>query len=594
MRYYGGLRKQIPVTFWAMMAGTLAITGVGIPAVFGNPLAIGFAGFHSKDAIIEASWAAGQHGASIVGMLVALLTSFYSWRLMFLTFWGKPRWAQSEHIQHALHDAHGHGHDAHHDAHAGHGHDAHAHDAHAGTGGYHPHESPLTILVPLVLLAIGAVAAGFAFHSYFIDPTAGEAYWKGSIAFHEHLMHAVHEVPLAVKLSATVAMLVGLWTAWMFYIRAPGIPRAARRAVPHSLPVPAQQMVFRRAVRPAVRPPRLRDRPAVLASRRREDDRPVRAQRLGLAGRTGKPRHGQDPIGVCLHLCLCHADRAHRCDHLGDRVRRAMSGFPILSIMLAIPAIAAVAVHVRQRQRGALDRADRDPGRSRFGHLPVGAVRYRRAAMAVRRAYALVRQVRLGARHRWLRADADHAQRVPHADLHRCELGRDPGTRPGIYGRVSRHRIADDRHVRGAGPVPVLHLLRSRPDPDVSDHRHLGRREPDLRELQILPLHAARLRADADRDAVDGAICPHDEHSGPAQHQFPGARADLAVACVLRLVRGQDADVAGPYLVARRARPGPDRGLGDPGGRAAEARRLWISCASRCRCSRKLRPSWGG
>ncbi len=127
MRYYGGLRKHIPITFWGMMAGTLAITGVGIPAVFGNPLAIGFAGFHSKDAIIEAAWAAGQGGASIVGMIVALLTSFYSWRLMFLTFWGKPRWIQSEHIQHAVHDAHGHDdhghaitptpHDAHHDDH---------------------------------------------------------------------------------------------------------------------------------------------------------------------------------------------------------------------------------------------------------------------------------------------------------------------------------------------------------------------------------------------------------------------------------------------------------------------------------------------
>ena len=222
MRYYGGLRKHIPWTFWGMMAGTLAITGVGVPAVFGNTMAIGFAGFHSKDAIIEAAWASGQSGASIVGMIVALLTSFYSWRLMFLTFWGKPRWTQSEHIQHALHDAHGH--DAHHDDHAAHGHDDHGHGD--GTGGYHPHESPLTILVPLILLSVGAVAAGFVFHSYFIDPTAGEAYWRGSIAFREHLMHAVHEVPLGVKLSATIAMLVGLWSAWMMYIRSPGFPAA--------------------------------------------------------------------------------------------------------------------------------------------------------------------------------------------------------------------------------------------------------------------------------------------------------------------------------------------------------------------------------
>ena len=223
MRYYGGLRKSIPWTFWGMMAGTLAITGVGIPAVFGNPLAIGFAGFHSKDAIIEAAWASGNHGASIVGMIVALLTSFYSWRLMFLTFWGKPRWAQSEHIQHALHDAHEHGHDDH--AHDDHAHDDHGHHAsHDGTGGYHPHESPLPILLPLILLSIGAIAAGFVFHGYFIEPEAGERYWRGAIAFREHLMHAMHEVPLGVKLSATIAMLTGLFGAYIFYIRSPQAP----------------------------------------------------------------------------------------------------------------------------------------------------------------------------------------------------------------------------------------------------------------------------------------------------------------------------------------------------------------------------------
>ncbi|MDX5984990.1 NADH-quinone oxidoreductase subunit L [Sphingomonas echinoides] len=226
MRYYGGLRKHIPLTFWGMMMGTLAITGVGLPAVFGNPVAFGFAGFHSKDAIIEGAWAAGQHGASIVGIIVALLTSFYSWRLMFLTFWGKPRWEQSEHIQHALHDAHGHGHDDHgHDhahAHADHGHGPAAHSD--GTGGYHPHESPFPMLIPLILLSVGAVLAGFVFHGYFIEPSAGEAYWHGAIAFNEHLMHAMHEVPLGVKLSASVAMLLGLLGAYIFYIRSPEAP----------------------------------------------------------------------------------------------------------------------------------------------------------------------------------------------------------------------------------------------------------------------------------------------------------------------------------------------------------------------------------
>ncbi|CAN5374959.1 NADH-quinone oxidoreductase subunit L [soil metagenome] len=222
MRYYGGLRKSIPVTFWAMMAGTLAITGVGIEGVFG------FAGFYSKDAIILSAWAANQQGASIVGILVALLTSFYSWRLMFLTFWGKPRWAQSEHIQHAVHDAHGHGHDDHgHAAHVSHDHDHHAHDD--GTAGYHPHESPLPILIPLIVLSIGAVFAGFGFHRFFIDPTAGESYWRGAIAFHEHLSEAVEELPLLVKLAATIAMLLGLVSAWYAYIAKPGVPAAVAK-----------------------------------------------------------------------------------------------------------------------------------------------------------------------------------------------------------------------------------------------------------------------------------------------------------------------------------------------------------------------------
>lgn len=103
MRYYGNLRKEIPITFWTMTLGTLAITGVGIPL-----LGYGFAGFYSKDAILESAFAAGGNGvgAFLVGTFAALLTSFYSWRLVFLTFFGKPRWAASEHIQHAVHGHH--------------------------------------------------------------------------------------------------------------------------------------------------------------------------------------------------------------------------------------------------------------------------------------------------------------------------------------------------------------------------------------------------------------------------------------------------------------------------------------------------------
>ncbi len=213
MRYYGGLRKHIPLTFWAMMAGTLAITGVGILGVFG------FAGFYSKDAILEAAYArhngAGQF-AFWAGAIAALLTSFYSWRLMFLTFWGKPRWDQSEHIQHAVHDDHGHGDHAH-------GHDDH-HHAHAsddGTAGYHPHESPVSMLLPLGILSLGAVLAGFVFHTQFIDSAS---FWNGSIFYNEGLIHAMHGVPLWVKLTATAVMLIGLAGAYVAYIAKPDIP----------------------------------------------------------------------------------------------------------------------------------------------------------------------------------------------------------------------------------------------------------------------------------------------------------------------------------------------------------------------------------
>jgi NADH-quinone oxidoreductase subunit L len=209
MRFYGGLRTKIPFTFWAMMAGTLAITGVGIVGAFG------FAGFYSKDAVLEAAYGSGSElgmFAFWAGLIAALLTSFYSWRLMFLTFWGKPRWAQSEHIQHAVHDDHHHGEHGDH----GHGHDD-------GTAGYHPHESPLTMLVPLGVLALGAVFAGFVFHHEFVSAGDGH-FWQGSVVFTEHLIHAMHDVPLWVKWAPFAVMLTGFAIAWYGYIRRPDWP----------------------------------------------------------------------------------------------------------------------------------------------------------------------------------------------------------------------------------------------------------------------------------------------------------------------------------------------------------------------------------
>ncbi|SKB56521.1 NADH-quinone oxidoreductase subunit L [Sphingopyxis flava] len=218
MRYYGGLRKHIPLTYWAMMAGTLAITGVGIAGVFG------FAGFYSKDGILEAAYASGGGGqiAFWVGTFAALLTSFYSWRLVFLTFFGKPRWAASEHIQHAVHGDH---HDRPADEHAGGDvHHAHAADAHEGTAGYHPHESPLSMLIPLGVLSVGAIFAGYLFHHPFIYPEEGMAFWNGSLAFDAHLMHAAHEVPTLIKWMPFAAMAIGLLIAWNSYIRNTALP----------------------------------------------------------------------------------------------------------------------------------------------------------------------------------------------------------------------------------------------------------------------------------------------------------------------------------------------------------------------------------
>jgi NADH-quinone oxidoreductase subunit L len=203
MRFYGGLRKRIPLTFWAMMAGTLAITGVGIVDVFG------FAGFYSKDSILEAAYGAHTASGSMgfwLGITAALLTSFYSWRLMFLTFYGKPRWDQSEHIQHAVH------------------HNAHGHAAHDdGTAGYHPHESPLSMLIPLGVLSLGAVFAGFFFHHEFISAGDGH-FWGGSVAFTEELIHHMHDVPLWVKWAPFGVMITGLAVAWYAYIKNPGLP----------------------------------------------------------------------------------------------------------------------------------------------------------------------------------------------------------------------------------------------------------------------------------------------------------------------------------------------------------------------------------
>ncbi|MBA1139184.1 NADH-quinone oxidoreductase subunit L [Mesorhizobium neociceri] len=187
MRKMGGLRTLIPKTYWMMVIGTLALTGVGIPVTV-----IGTAGFFSKDAIIEAAFAGHNSVAGVAFILLviaACFTSFYSWRLIFMTFHGEPR---------ASHDVM-----------------------------HHVHESPPVMLVPLFILAAGALFAGIIFHNAFIGEGYAE-FWKASLFTlpDNRILHEIHELPLWVELAPFIAMLIGFAIAWKFYIRSPELPRS--------------------------------------------------------------------------------------------------------------------------------------------------------------------------------------------------------------------------------------------------------------------------------------------------------------------------------------------------------------------------------
>ena len=185
MRRMGGLRKLIPTTYWMMIIGTVALTGLGIPGTI-----IGTAGFFSKDAIIESAFASTSPAAGYAFTLLvvaALFTSFYSWRLIFMTFHGKPR--ASAEVMH------------------------------------HVHDSPPVMLVPLFILAVGALFAGVFFVGYFFGDHY-DAFWKGALftAADNHIMEEAHHVPTLVKWSPFVVMAIGFVLAWIFYIRSPKIP----------------------------------------------------------------------------------------------------------------------------------------------------------------------------------------------------------------------------------------------------------------------------------------------------------------------------------------------------------------------------------
>ena len=201
IRHMGGLRKYMPITWITSLIGSLALVGTPF-----------FSGFYSKESIIEAVHHANVPGSGIAYWALlsgVFVTAFYSFRMYFLVFHGKPRFETA------------HGHDAH-------GHDAHGHDGH---GAHVPHESPWVVTVPLVLLAIpsiiiGAIAAdsmitGEYFKgviTVFADRHPAMAalaeHWHGWVAM---ALHGFTSLPFWL-------MVAGIATAWYFYLVNPAIP----------------------------------------------------------------------------------------------------------------------------------------------------------------------------------------------------------------------------------------------------------------------------------------------------------------------------------------------------------------------------------
>ena len=201
IRHMGGLRKYMPITWITSLIGSLALVGTPF-----------FSGFYSKESIIEAVHHANVPGSGIAYWALlsgVFVTAFYSFRMYFLVFHGKPRFETA------------HGHDAH-------GHDAHGHDGH---GAHVPHESPWVVTVPLVLLAIpsiiiGAIAAdsmitGEYFKgviTVFADRHPAMAalaeHWHGWVAM---ALHGFTSLPFWL-------MIAGIATAWYFYLVNPAIP----------------------------------------------------------------------------------------------------------------------------------------------------------------------------------------------------------------------------------------------------------------------------------------------------------------------------------------------------------------------------------
>jgi len=196
MRKMGGVKEKAPQTFLLMWVGTLALSGIGIPFIFGTGL--GFAGFYSKDIMLESAF--GVHTtvgviAYWLGVIAALMTAFYSTRLMFMTFYGKYRG------------------------------DHHTWD--------HAHESPVVMLIPLYVLGIGAAFSGLVGYDWFVGHD-WHAFWGNSVAVKatEEVLHHAHEVPVWVKLAPLVFALVGIAIAYYFYVVRTDMPARTVKRFP--------------------------------------------------------------------------------------------------------------------------------------------------------------------------------------------------------------------------------------------------------------------------------------------------------------------------------------------------------------------------
>ncbi|MGB7119752.1 MAG: NADH-quinone oxidoreductase subunit L [Bradyrhizobium sp.] len=185
IRNMGGLWRKIPYTFAVMCIGTLALTGFPM-----------FAGYFSKDAIIESAYASHNAFATYAYFLTVVaagLTSFYSWRLIFKTFFGEPH--DQEHYEAA-------------------------------------HESPLWMLIPIGVLAVGSILAGFPFKELFTSPHGVEEFFRESVKMNPHILEDMEHMPYLLGQMPSVMMLLGLAVAYLFYIRRPYLPVELARQQP--------------------------------------------------------------------------------------------------------------------------------------------------------------------------------------------------------------------------------------------------------------------------------------------------------------------------------------------------------------------------